>query len=127
MLLRPLPSRERASRRVSALRLGEGSLRIHARSFMRVSSYAPARVRSCSSLQHGLMLCGLMLCGDGSAGNKLLAVPGLGRQHAEVDADLAQRLGIFVLGILPEDQLKVGRAVQPAILVDLGLELTWRP
>src|SRR5262249_13787654 len=57
----------------------------------------------------------------------MLAVPGLGRQHAEIDADLAQRLGVFVLGILPEDQLKVGGAVQPAILVDLGLELARCP
>src|SRR5262249_37121647 len=55
------------------------------------------------------------------------AVTCLGRQHAEVDADLAQRLGVFVLGILTEDQLKVGGAVQPAILVDLGLELARGP
>src|SRR5690242_13963439 len=79
-----------------------------------------------------------MLCGDDAAGKKrrvlngcsaasMLTVPGLGRQHAEVDANLAQRLGILVLGILAEDQLKVGGAVQPAVLVDLGLELARCP
>src|SRR5215475_9964219 len=54
-------------------------------------------------------------------------VAGLAREHAEVDADLLQRLDVLGLGVLAEDQLGIGGAVQPAVLIDLGLELTGRP
>src|ERR1043166_708074 len=54
-------------------------------------------------------------------------VPGLARQHAEVDADLLQRLYVFVLGVLAKDQVEVCVAVQPAVLVDLAFKLAGRP
>src|ERR1700676_295815 len=54
-------------------------------------------------------------------------VAGLGREHADLDADLFQGQGVFALGIGAEDELAIGRAVQPAVLVNLGLELTRRP
>jgi hypothetical protein len=39
-------------------------------------------------------------------------VPGLVRQHAGVDADLAQRAQVFVVDVVAEDQIRIG--VQPA-------------
>src|SRR5215831_21146404 len=43
-----------------------------------------------------------------------LCVPGLAREHAEIDADLLQRLLVFAAGVLTENQLGIGRAMQPA-------------
>src|ERR1043165_4300547 len=54
-------------------------------------------------------------------------VAGFGREHAEIDADLAQRLLVLGLGVLAEDEVEIGGAVQPAVLVDLVLELAGRP
>jgi hypothetical protein len=54
-------------------------------------------------------------------------VAGFARQHAEIDPNLFQRSLIFGAGIGPEDQFGVGRAVQPAIALDLGLELPGGP
>src|SRR5262249_9853188 len=54
-------------------------------------------------------------------------VPGLARQHAEVDADLLQGATIFAVGVLAEDQLAIGRAMQPAVMLDLVLELSRFP
>src|SRR5262245_57258910 len=54
-------------------------------------------------------------------------VPGLAREHAENDADLLQRLGVFAADILAEDQLGIGGAMQPAIVLDLVLQLARRP
>src|SRR5262245_45545075 len=56
-----------------------------------------------------------------------LRVPGLAREHAEIDADLLQRLLVFAAGVLTENQLGIGRAMQPAVMLDLVLELAWRP
>src|SRR5882762_4869783 len=42
---------------------------------------------------------------------RTLGVPGLGREHAEVDADLLQGALVFRLGVLPEDQFGVGGAM----------------
>src|SRR5262245_10297745 len=56
-----------------------------------------------------------------------LRVPGFARQHAEVDADLLQRPLVFAAGVGAEDQIEVGRAVQPAVMLDLVLELAGRP
>src|SRR5262245_50715128 len=54
-------------------------------------------------------------------------VAGLAREHPKVDADLLKRLDVLALGVLPEDQLGIGAAVQPAVLIDLGFELTGSP
>ncbi len=54
-------------------------------------------------------------------------MPGLARQHAEVDTDLLQGLVVFAADVGAEDQLRVGRAVQPAVALDFGLELARRP
>src|SRR5262245_6022473 len=56
-----------------------------------------------------------------------LCVPGLAREHAEIDADLLQRFFVFAAGVLTENQLGIGRAMQPAVMLDLVLELAWRP
>src|SRR5262249_7100111 len=56
-----------------------------------------------------------------------LCVPGLAREHAEIDADLLQRFFVFAAGILTENQLGIGRAMQPAVMLDLVLELARRP
>ena len=49
-------------------------------------------------------------------------VPGFIRQHPDVDADLAQRALVFFVDVIAEDQLRVGVAMQPAIVLDLVLE-----
>src|SRR6516162_1858632 len=54
-------------------------------------------------------------------------VAGFARQHAKVDADLPERQHIFPAGVRTEDQLRVCRAMQPPIVLDLVLELTGRP
>src|SRR5215831_12920478 len=54
-------------------------------------------------------------------------VTGFARQHAEIDADLLQCPLVFRLGILAEDEVKIGGAVQPAVLMDLVFELAGRP
>src|SRR5262245_10047816 len=59
--------------------------------------------------------------------NKKSRVAGLARQHAEIDADLAQGLFIFCVGVLAEDQLRICGAVQPAILLNLLFQLTGGP
>src|SRR5438552_8399016 len=55
-----------------------------------------------------------------------LRVPGVVRQHARIDADLAQRAGVFFLDVA-EDQILVGIAMQPAIALDFVLQLPRRP
>src|SRR5262249_607868 len=54
-------------------------------------------------------------------------VPGLAREHAEIDADLLQRLGVLAADILAEDQIGVGSAMQPTIVLDLVLQLARSP
>ena len=54
-------------------------------------------------------------------------VPGLARQHAEIDADLLHRLLVFAADIGAEDQFRVGGAMQPAVVLDLVFELARRP
>src|SRR5689334_8991857 len=54
-------------------------------------------------------------------------VSGFARQHAEIDAELPQRLGVLAVVVVAEDELGVGGAVQPAVLLDLVLELARRP
>ena len=49
------------------------------------------------------------------------------RQHAGIDADLAQRAQVFVLDVAAEDQVGIGGAMQPAIVLDFVLELPRRP
>src|ERR1700760_553076 len=48
-----------------------------------------------------------------------LGVAGLARQHAEIDAELLQRLRVLAVVVAAEDQLGIGGAVQPAVLLDL--------
>src|SRR5258707_14402427 len=66
-------------------------------------------------------------CPTSTAGTARSRVPGLGREFAEINADLLQRLIVFAAGVLPEDQLGIGRAMQPAVMLDLVLELARRP
>ena len=54
-------------------------------------------------------------------------VTGLTRKHAEVDADFLEGFLVFTLGILTEDQLGIGGAMQPTIMLDLVLQLARRP
>eukprot|EP01035_Chromulina_nebulosa_P044615 gene44615-60424_t len=55
------------------------------------------------------------------------SVASLVGQHAGIDADLAQGLQIFGIDVATEDQILIGSAMQPAIVLDLGLELAGRP
>src|SRR5215472_7714026 len=44
-------------------------------------------------------------------------VTSFGRQHPDMDPDLVQRLFVFGVDVAAEDQLRVGRAMQPAIFL----------
>ncbi len=48
-------------------------------------------------------------------------------QERGVDADLGQRLLVFLIEIRLEDNLGVGRAMKPAIGLDLAFKLARRP
>src|SRR6202790_5591405 len=56
-----------------------------------------------------------------------LRVAGLVRQHARIDPDLAQRAEVFFLDVAAEDQVRIGIAMQPAIILDFGFQLSRRP
>src|ERR1700676_1495977 len=56
-----------------------------------------------------------------------LRVPGFVRQHAEIDPDLAQRALVLLLDIVAEDQVWIGVAMQPAIVLDFVFQLSRRP
>src|SRR6516162_9747922 len=56
-----------------------------------------------------------------------LSVAGLVREHAGIDPDLAQRAVIFLLDIVAEDQIGIGVAMQPSIILDFAFELPRRP
>src|SRR5918994_7222017 len=49
-----------------------------------------------------------------------LRVPDFARQIADFDTDLAQGTEIFALYIGAENQIRVGRTVQPAVRLDFG-------
>ena len=68
--------------------------------------------------------------GPGSLGrddSEELGVARFARQHAQVNADLAQRLFVFTVGIGTEDQFRIGCAMQPAVRLDLVFQLPGRP
>src|SRR5258708_12546293 len=44
-----------------------------------------------------------------------------------IDTDLAERGGIFFLDVVAEHQIRVGIAMQPAIVLDLGFQLPGAP
>src|ERR1700674_4316417 len=54
-------------------------------------------------------------------------VPGFVRQHAWIDPDLAQRAEVFLLDIAAKDQIRIGVAMQPAIVLDFAFQLSRRP
>src|SRR5271169_1126136 len=56
-----------------------------------------------------------------------LSVSGLARQHAQIDTDLLQRLFIFRGDIGAEDQIRIRRAMQPAVSLNLAFELARSP
>src|SRR3954465_2370354 len=56
-----------------------------------------------------------------------LSVPRFVREHAGIDADLAQRAPVFFVDVVAEDQIRIRVAMQPAIALDFGLELARRP
>ena len=56
-----------------------------------------------------------------------IAVPGVARELAEVDAELAHRFRVLAPDVHPEDQLGVGIAIEPAVVLDLGFQLPRRP
>src|SRR5882757_6380055 len=60
-------------------------------------------------------------------GSWLSGMPGLARQHAEVDADLLECPLVFRLNVLAKNQIKIGGAMQPAVFVDFVFQLAWRP
>ena len=60
-------------------------------------------------------------------GNDKLRVPGFVRQHAEIDPDLAQGALVFFIDVVAEDQIRIGVAMQPAIVLDLVFKLPRRP
>src|SRR5258708_17235266 len=59
--------------------------------------------------------------------DRLLSVAGVARQGDGVDAELGQRSLPFVLEVVAEDDALVGGDVQPAIGLDLGVELARPP
>src|SRR5258708_37424302 len=59
--------------------------------------------------------------------DRLLSVAGAARQGHGVDAELGQRSLPFVLEVVAEDDALVGGDVQPAIGLDLGVELARPP
>src|SRR5271156_3377563 len=54
-------------------------------------------------------------------------VPGLAREHAEINADLFQRLVVFVTDVGAEDKIQIRRAMQPAIALNFIFELAGSP
>ena len=56
-----------------------------------------------------------------------LGVSSLARQHAEIDADLLQRLFIFAADIGAKDKIQIRRAMQPAVALDFAFELARSP
>ena len=56
-----------------------------------------------------------------------LRMPRFIRQHAGIDADLAQRARIFFLDVAAENQLRIGVAMQPAIVLDFVFQLPRTP
>ena len=54
-------------------------------------------------------------------------MPGFARQLAQIDADLAQRLVVFAVGVGAEDQFRIGGAMQPAVRLDFVFQLPGRP
>src|SRR5579885_483739 len=56
-----------------------------------------------------------------------LGVASVAREHADIDSDLAQRSLVLPLDVRAEDKVRVGRTMQPAVLLDLVLKLTRRP
>src|SRR3954462_12694488 len=52
---------------------------------------------------------------------------GFARQQAEIDSEFPERLTVFGLVVAAEDQFGIGGAMQPAVLLDLVLELSRRP
>src|SRR5690349_11828236 len=58
---------------------------------------------------------------------RVLGVADVARQHTGADADFLHRAAVFRVDVLTEDQLGVGTAMQPAVLLHLVLELAWRP
>src|SRR3954452_21237628 len=61
------------------------------------------------------------------ARNDRSRVPGLARELAQLDPELAHRLLVFALDVGAEDQFRIGFAIEPAVLGDLVLELPRRP
>src|SRR5713101_4341620 len=57
----------------------------------------------------------------------LLRVPGLARQHAGVNTELLERPIVFGADVGAEDKVAIGGAMQPTIVLNLGLELPARP
>src|ERR1700730_12672688 len=56
-----------------------------------------------------------------------LGMPGFVRQHAGIDPDLAQRAEVFFLDVVAKNQIPIGNAMQPAIILDFSFELSRRP
>ena len=49
------------------------------------------------------------------------------RQHRRIDADLVERVQILAVKIIAEQQVLIGGTGEPAIALDLVLELARRP
>src|SRR5947209_12996006 len=68
-----------------------------------------------------------MIRRSGSRPGCASGMPGGGREISRVDADPPQRLLIFQLYRRIENKRRIGRAVQPAIVLDFGLKLARCP
>lgn len=51
-------------------------------------------------------------------------VPGIAHEMGQIDPDLGKCAGIFVLKIFIENQVGIGRAMEPAIGLDFRFKLT---
>src|ERR1700730_3071778 len=58
---------------------------------------------------------------------ELLRMAGFTRQHSGMNAEFLQRTIVFSTDVGAENKISIGAAVQPAIILNLGLELPGRP
>src|SRR6478735_317982 len=87
---------------------------------------APAAMRLISAAPAGVATM-VATTSAARARGMTLGVPNVARQHARTDADLLHRTVVFRADVGAEDQFGVRAAMQPAVLLQLVLELARRP
>src|SRR5438309_5238245 len=68
-----------------------------------------------------------MIRRSGSSPAAASGMAGGGRQMPGIDADAPERLLVFQLDWGIEDERRIGRAIQPPVVLDFRLELSRRP